>query len=209
MRFNPEEYIGVSERIAAFYAKFPEGRILTAVVEHSFDTGQVMVRAEVYRNAEDTLPAATGHAYETKGGQGANQTSHVENAETSAVGRAIANLGFEVKRQGGNSSRGGAREAGRAEPKGVQAPPAGGGTLDERKARAAEIVAAGGVSEVKAGEQWRVKTDENGRAVTFNVLKRPGDNFASCGCPDYRAHAESDPGYKCVHKVAVVEFGKS
>lgn len=53
-----------------------------------------------------------------------------------------------------------------------------------------------------------MKTAEDGRSVTFNVQKKSGDNFASCGCPDYRAHSvEGDAGYKCVHKLAVVEHG--
>src|ERR687893_423266 len=66
MRFNPDEYITVSERIEKFYAKFPQGRILTSVVEHNAETGFILIRAEVYRDAEDTLPAATGHAYELR-----------------------------------------------------------------------------------------------------------------------------------------------
>ena len=66
MRFNPDEYITVSERIEKFYAKFPQGRILTNIVEHSAETGFILIRAEVYREPDDQLPAATGHAYELR-----------------------------------------------------------------------------------------------------------------------------------------------
>src|SRR5947209_10008359 len=98
MRFNPDEYITVHERIEKFYAKWPTGRILTSIVEHNAETGFVLVRAEVYREQDDALPAATGHAYELRSAGLVQQGSYVEVGETSAVGRALALLGFEVRR---------------------------------------------------------------------------------------------------------------
>ena len=98
MRFNPDEYITVHERIEKFYEKFPEGRILTSIVEHNAETGFVLMRAEVYRNPDDALPAATGHAYELRSAGHVQAGSYVEVCETSSVGRALALLGFEVRR---------------------------------------------------------------------------------------------------------------
>ncbi|HEX8559689.1 MAG TPA: hypothetical protein VF668_16440 [Pyrinomonadaceae bacterium] len=98
MRFNPDEYITVSERIEKFYAKFPQGRILTSIVEHNAETGFILIRAEVYREPEDGLPAATGHAYELRSAGHVQAGSYVEVCETSSVGRALALLGFEVRR---------------------------------------------------------------------------------------------------------------
>ena len=49
------------------------------------------------RDREDTRPA-TGHAYEKEGSSFINKTSYIENCETSAVGRALAMLGFEIKK---------------------------------------------------------------------------------------------------------------
>jgi hypothetical protein len=98
MRFNPDEYITVHERIEKFYAKWPSGRILTSIVEHNAETGFVLVRAEVYREPDDALPAATGHAYELKSAGHVQAGSYVEVCETSSVGRALALLGFEVRR---------------------------------------------------------------------------------------------------------------
>ena len=98
MRFNPEEYITVHERIEKFYAKFPQGRIITTILEHDREAGFVLVRAEVYREPDDALPAATGHAYELRSAGHVQQGSYVEVGETSAVGRALALLGFEVRR---------------------------------------------------------------------------------------------------------------
>ena len=98
MRFNPDEYITVHERIEKFYAKWPTGRILTSVVEHNAETGFVLIRAEIYREQDDTMPAATGHAYELRSAGHVQAGSYVEVGETSAVGRALALLGFEVRR---------------------------------------------------------------------------------------------------------------
>jgi pyruvate/2-oxoglutarate dehydrogenase complex dihydrolipoamide acyltransferase (E2) component len=98
MRFNPDEYITVSERIEKFYAKFPQGRIITTVMEHSQETGFILMRAEVYREPDDALPAATGHAYELRSAGHVQAGSYVEVCETSSVGRALVLLGFEVRR---------------------------------------------------------------------------------------------------------------
>lgn len=93
-----EDYVPVSERLERFYERFPDGRITTAIVEHNLESGFVLMRAEVFRNADDAQPAATGHAFEVRGESYVNKTSYIENAETSSVGRALALLGFEVKR---------------------------------------------------------------------------------------------------------------
>jgi hypothetical protein len=98
MRFNPDEYITVHERIEKFYAKFPQGRIITAIIEHNEETGFILMRAEVYREPDDALPAATGHAYELRSAGHVQAGSYVEVCETSSVGRALALLGFEVRR---------------------------------------------------------------------------------------------------------------
>src|SRR5215208_659407 len=142
MRFNPDEYITVSERIEKFYAKFPQGRILTTIVEHSAETGFILMRAEVYREPEDALPAATGHAYELRSAGHVQAGSYVEVCETSSVGRALALLGFEVRR--GVASREevirGAKKQ-QAAPATAPAPPtadAGAPDLDARILQAAE-----------------------------------------------------------------------
>jgi hypothetical protein len=98
MRFNPDEYVTVNERITLFYQKYPNGRIIPSIVEHDRETGFVLVRAEVYREPDDALPAAAGHAYELKSAGHVQAGSYVEVCETSAVGRALALLGFEVRR---------------------------------------------------------------------------------------------------------------
>ena len=93
-----EDYVPVAERLEKFYEKFPDGRVITHLIEHNMETGFVLMRAEVYRSPDDAQPAATGHAFEVRGDSFVNKTSYVENCETGSVGRALAMLGFEEKR---------------------------------------------------------------------------------------------------------------
>ena len=90
--FNPDQYATVAERIELFYSRFPQGRINTELVARL--DGEITFKALVYRGADDTLAAATGWASEREGDSDINTTSCLENTETSAVGRALANLGF-------------------------------------------------------------------------------------------------------------------
>lgn len=93
-----DNYVPVAERVDKFYQRFPEGRILTSIVEHDRESGFVLVRAEVYRTPDDVSPAATGHAYEYKDAGYVQKSSYIETGETSAIGRALAFLNFETKR---------------------------------------------------------------------------------------------------------------
>ena len=93
--FNLDDYEPVENRIALFWKDHPEGRIVTHMVEGS--ATRFIVFAALYRRAEDSQPYATGLAEETVQGRGVNATSALENAETSAIGRATANAGYATK----------------------------------------------------------------------------------------------------------------
>jgi len=90
--FSPDQYATVAERIELFYSRFPEGRINTELVTR--EDGEITFKALVYRTAAETLAAATGWASEREGDGDVNTVACLENTETSAVGRALANLGF-------------------------------------------------------------------------------------------------------------------
>ena len=90
--FSPDKYATVAERIELFYSRFPEGRINTELVTR--EDGEITFKALVYRTAAETLAAATGWASEREGDGDVNTVACLENTETSAVGRALANLGF-------------------------------------------------------------------------------------------------------------------
>lgn len=98
-RNNPiQDYVTVAERIEKFYDRYPEGRIITHIVEHDAERGFILMRAEGYRTPDDAQPAATGHAFELRSEGYVNRTSYIENCESSCVGRMLALLGFEVRR---------------------------------------------------------------------------------------------------------------
>ena len=107
-------YIPVAERVEKFYERFPQGRILTQIIQHDVESGFVLMRAEVFRAPDDAQPAASGHAFEVRSESYVNKTSYIENCETGCVGRALALLGFEVKR--GIASREEAEKAVRMQP---------------------------------------------------------------------------------------------
>src|SRR3954463_119692 len=90
--FNADQYATVADRIELFYSRFPEGRINTELVERR--DGEITFKALIYRSATETLSAATGWASEREGDGDVNTVACLENTETSAVGRALANLGF-------------------------------------------------------------------------------------------------------------------
>ena len=89
-----KQYVEVNERIKYFRtAKEYVGWTLTSELV-SLEPDSCVVRAEI-RNAESTL-IATGFAQEDRTSSHINKTSYVENCETSAWGRALANLGIGI-----------------------------------------------------------------------------------------------------------------
>lgn len=99
-RFNLADYATVQERIEAFWKKYPKGSILTTNLTTADDRGrgQWVVQATVFFDRTDELAAGQGMAFEIDGTAGANQTSALENCETSAIGRALATAGFATSK---------------------------------------------------------------------------------------------------------------
>jgi hypothetical protein len=97
--FNLNDYELVETRIAKFYALYEDGRIHTEnmTTKEERERGLWVVKARIYKTLEDQrlgCPTSTGYAFEVDGGYGANKTSALENCETSAIGRALANMGL-------------------------------------------------------------------------------------------------------------------
>ena len=87
-----KQYAPVNERVKAFRAIYPEGKIVTEMVKDTGDS--VTFRAEVYNNRDELL--SVGWAKEEKNSSYINKTSYVENCETSSVGRALGFLGIGI-----------------------------------------------------------------------------------------------------------------
>ena len=95
--FDSTGYATVAERIRLFYSAHPLGRIETQLIEHT--EREIVFKAVVFRGPNDQYAAATGWAAERVGDSEINAVACLENTETSAVGRALANLGFTASRQ--------------------------------------------------------------------------------------------------------------
>lgn len=96
-QFNLADYETVDSRIKKFYAEHESGRIVTELVSSDGDPGRTrwVVKASVWRDRPEGEPDGTGFAFEIDGEGGmANKTAALENAETSAIGRALANIGY-------------------------------------------------------------------------------------------------------------------
>lgn len=93
--FNLEDYETVEERLTKFWKDNPNGRVFSRLIEHS--GARFIVESAIYRQGDDAHPWATGLAEETVQGRGVNATSALENCETSAIGRALANAGYATK----------------------------------------------------------------------------------------------------------------
>ena len=93
--FNLEDYETVEERLVKFWKDHPDGRIDTTLVESTLQ--RFIVKASVYRTEVDAQAWTTGYAEETVSTRGVNSTSALENCETSAIGRALANAGYASK----------------------------------------------------------------------------------------------------------------
>jgi hypothetical protein len=99
MGFNLDDYEPVAARLDRWLRAKLQGvddkandypRVLTRMISEPGADICVM-RAELWQGE---MLIATGYAEEVRGAGNVNRTSHVENCETSAIGRALANCGM-------------------------------------------------------------------------------------------------------------------
>ena len=95
-RFNLNDYETVAERLRRFKADWPDSVIITELIENEGPVGKTrwVMKASIWRERGPEAPDATGWAFEVDGVGMANQSSALENCETSAIGRALANLNY-------------------------------------------------------------------------------------------------------------------
>ena len=93
MPFDLSSYQTVAERLHAWLESCKQREVQPRVVTEIVSYTETWVMFKTYLYENDVM-IATGHAEEHKTDRGVNATSHVENAETSSTGRALANAGL-------------------------------------------------------------------------------------------------------------------
>lgn len=89
--FNLEDYEDVAARVLRFQKAYPEGRIVTDVIQFNPEKEFVLICAQVYRNAGDTLPAGVDYAFGLASTYNASiRKFYVEDTSSSAIGRALS-----------------------------------------------------------------------------------------------------------------------
>jgi len=95
-----KQYVMVHERIKEFWVRHPDWSIET----HIINIGKVMLKGQEKEAVimkceikdENGVIKATGYAREVEGSSFINSTSHIENTDTSCVGRALGLLGIGI-----------------------------------------------------------------------------------------------------------------
>ena len=103
MGFDLSNYETVEQRLVRWWAAYPNGRVYTCMMNSTGDA--CVFYCELYADKDDKVPVATVYAEEIKSDRGVNATSFVENCETSAIGRAIANCPLQAPASGPRPSR--------------------------------------------------------------------------------------------------------
>ena len=93
--FNLADYETVEVRLEKFIKDYPDFRIATELEVCEKD--RYIVKAYLFKDAQQSAALSTGLAEEKVTDRGVNQTSALENCETSAIGRALANAGYAAK----------------------------------------------------------------------------------------------------------------
>jgi hypothetical protein len=93
--FNLADYETVEVRLEKFIKDYPDFRIATEL--EVVEKDRYIVKAYLFKTAQDTVAWATGYAEEKVTDRGVNSTSALEVCETSAIGRSLANAGYAAK----------------------------------------------------------------------------------------------------------------
>jgi len=100
MTVDLSNYVDVAERLRLFFEQWPDGSI-TATTPHPINIGDrvfLEVTATAYRTPDDTRPSIATAWEPFPGTTPYTRNSEAMNCETSAAGRALAFLGFGIRK---------------------------------------------------------------------------------------------------------------
>lgn len=162
-----KDYVDVKERVRLFYAKHPDGRLVTGEVtltREPDDTPRVMVQAFAYRSPEDGHPGVGYSWLGIPGTTNFTRGSELENTETSAWGRAIAALGIGI-----DKAIGSANEIANKEDDGRTA-------VQVQREQATDIDGLVGLSVTQGNQDGELRITPEGAVLPFRV-KDGGKSF--------------------------------
>jgi hypothetical protein len=157
-------YKEVSERIADFRALYPDGSLQSEILESPVD-GFIVVKGFAYRTADDQRPGI-GLAWEPVPGKTPyTRDSELQNAETSAWGRAIIAVGASDATKVASANEVRNRRADQA------APAAGGPSPDTVKQMEALLLKAEDLVDTKKARTFGMQSEQNAQATMAKLRK--------------------------------------
>ena len=96
MKFDLSQYATVEERLTQFWSDHPDGAVITEIAHR--EDNIILFKAYIYFERGGDL-VSTGFAEEVRDASPVNRTSFVENAETSSIGRGLANANYAMKKR--------------------------------------------------------------------------------------------------------------
>ena len=195
MAFDLNSYETVEDRLKKFWSEYPNGRIDTYIQNMADDGTWCVVGAHVYKDIEDERSVSSGYAQEFKGQGGfANKEAWLENCETSAIGRALANW----KYQGSDKARPSRQEMSKVTQ--AQTPVKESKPTPQVKKQAPVTDKVGGPIKILQDAGFSIKTTEhdNGTVAIDNV-----GLWCTCGggvqyIPSSEKKSERSPDFRCI-----------
>lgn len=92
IEYKGKQYVAINERLKYLREKFAGYRLLSEIID--INETRCIIKAKLFN--ENNVEVANGIAYEDAGSTFINKTSYIENCETSAWGRCLANFGIGI-----------------------------------------------------------------------------------------------------------------
>ena len=95
IKIQGKDYVLVKDRVLFFNEEYPNGSIQTQLID-AMGEERIVIKAIVTPDVENPTRVFTGYSQAVIGEGMVNKTAALENAETSACGRALAMMGIGV-----------------------------------------------------------------------------------------------------------------